>query len=144
MILLAQATSVWENTDPQTKPAQRLILERDRCHCTVPGCSRRQSLEVHHMVFRSQGGSNARSNRTTICHGHHRQVHEEHLRITGEAPHALTYEFGLGLGPMEPGSSRRGPVWVLYGEKLVRGPGYAGAKAHGRSQGTPTQPGSAP
>ncbi len=63
-------------------PHQR-VLERDRYTCQVPGCSQR-AVEVHHIDFRSHGGTDEVENLLCLCHSHHRHgVHEGRLRIHG-------------------------------------------------------------
>ena len=62
------------------------VFVRDQFRCAVPGCRARRCLEVHHLVPRSQGGTNALSNLILLCSGHHQLHHEGKLRITGLAP----------------------------------------------------------
>jgi hypothetical protein len=51
------------------------------------------------VVFRSQGGSDALENRTTLCAWHHlRGVHAGRMRCTGTAPDRLRFELGLRRG----------------------------------------------
>jgi hypothetical protein len=50
---------------------RRAVLLRDG-HCRVPGCGRRRGLEVHHLVPRSQGGTDEISNLAAVCPAHHR------------------------------------------------------------------------
>lgn len=52
------------------------VLARDgyKCQCGQPVCSER--LEVHHIVFRSNGGSDAPDNLITLCKKHHKTLHE--------------------------------------------------------------------
>jgi hypothetical protein len=85
-------------------------VERDGWRCTVPGCSSLMNLHDHHIVFRSAGGSNDPSNRTTLCAWHHlRGVHGGVVRCVGKAPSELRFELGvrpgarplLGFGPGE-------------------------------------------
>jgi hypothetical protein len=55
----------------------------------VPAGSARRQLHDHHITFRSRGGSNARSNRITICAAHHLHgIHAGVVRAAGRAPHA--------------------------------------------------------
>jgi hypothetical protein len=62
------------------------ILERDGYRCKVPGCSSRRSLQIHHITYRSRGGSDDDCNLVTLCLAHHlRGVHEGHIIIEGEA-----------------------------------------------------------
>lgn len=48
------------------------IFERDRHRCR--GCAK-SADEVHHIVFRSQGGTDDPSNLVAICRGCHEQAH---------------------------------------------------------------------
>jgi hypothetical protein len=50
---------------------RRAVLLRDG-HCRVPGCGWRRGLEVHHLVPRSQGGTDDISNLAVVCPAHHR------------------------------------------------------------------------
>jgi hypothetical protein len=65
-------------------------------------------------VFRSAGGSDALSNRTTLCAWHHlRGVHAGIIRCAGEAPDNLTFELGLrAAGP---------PLTRYRGEQRISG-----------------------
>jgi hypothetical protein len=72
---------------------------RDGFHCTVPGCTARQNLRSHHIVFRSHPRADEPWNRTTLCAFHHqRGVHARVIRLTGRAPEALVYALGLRGG----------------------------------------------
>lgn len=55
---------------------RRAVLARDGRRCTTEGCGARRFLEVHHIVPRTRGGSNAMENLTTLCGACHRFVHE--------------------------------------------------------------------
>ena len=60
------------------------VLDRDghKCrHCT--GKSKDNRLEVHHIVFRSNGGSDEESNLITLCKTCHDKVHTEEIKIKG-------------------------------------------------------------
>jgi hypothetical protein len=54
---------------------RRLIQARDRI-CRVPGCGRRGRAEIHHMVHRGRGGTNAVDNLMLTCRYHHHLLHE--------------------------------------------------------------------
>jgi hypothetical protein len=57
------------------------IFERDGWRCRVPGCTSRTSLQVHHVVFRSQGGGDEDANLAVLCATHHmRSIHLGRLR----------------------------------------------------------------
>ena len=57
------------------------VLSRDNysCQCGLKGCSNR--LEVHHIKFRSQGGSDAPDNLITLCDKHHKMLHEDRITL---------------------------------------------------------------
>ena len=111
-VLLAQASAEWEKTDPQRRPRGSKILKRDGWRCRAPGCKSRRNLEVHHIRYRSRGGSDAAENRITLCAVHHRRiVHEGYARVTGQAPHALSWVLGIG--------KVRAPLMRLEGERIV-------------------------
>jgi len=81
--------------------AAHRVFARDGWRCTVPGCSSYRELHDHHIRFRSAGGSDAESNRTTLCAWHHlRGVHAgpARLRLRGRAPRRLHFELGLRPG----------------------------------------------
>jgi hypothetical protein len=51
------------------------VLSRDgyRCQCKKKGCSNK--LQVHHIRFRSKGGSDTPNNLITLCEKHHKALH---------------------------------------------------------------------
>jgi len=51
------------------------VLSRDsyKCQCEKKGCT--SKLEVHHIIYRSQGGSDSPSNLITLCSKHHESLH---------------------------------------------------------------------
>ena len=51
----------------------RRVLERDSWRCQM--CGSMQRLQVHHMTFRSQGGSESEPNLITLCARCHDQLH---------------------------------------------------------------------
>jgi len=52
-----------------------------------------------HVQYRSAGGSDDLSNRTTLCAWHHlRGVHAGMMRCLGEAPDHLVFELGVRAG----------------------------------------------
>ncbi|MDB4960161.1 MAG: hypothetical protein JWP01_160 [Myxococcales bacterium] len=75
------------------KPTKRKALVRAMFACEVPGCRSKKHLDCHHIVFRSQGGSNKLSNIVILCSGHHQQLHEGRLCIAGRSPDGLVFEF---------------------------------------------------
>ena len=57
-----------------------MVLNRDNytCQC-CKGKHKDSKLEVHHIVFRSQGGSDEESNLITLCHTCHKDLHSEKI-----------------------------------------------------------------
>ncbi len=81
---------------------------------SVPVCTARRNLHVHHLVFRSRGGGNGRENRITLCAWHHlRGIHAGRVRAEGNAPDALTWEIGVCTG--------KRPLLRLIGERRSAG-----------------------
>ena len=95
LTLIDEFVETWD--DPRLVPKRPgdPTYQRDGYRCAAPGCTSRQGLEEHHVVYRSHGGSDAESNRVTICGFHHKQgEHGGQMRVTGEAPLGLLW--GLG------------------------------------------------
>jgi len=64
---------------------------------------------VHHIVFRSAGGSDDPSNLVSLCATHHlRGVHMGRLRVWGRAPDELHWELGVGVHLARPWNQARG------------------------------------
>jgi 5-methylcytosine-specific restriction endonuclease McrA len=58
----------------------RQVLERDGWRCQV--CGSMQNLQVHHLRFRSQSGSDEEHNLITLCAECHEQMHREPRRCS--------------------------------------------------------------
>jgi hypothetical protein len=83
---------VWEPALEVRGTLQKRVIERDGGLCTVPWCSR-AAEHVHHIRFRSRGGSDELSNLTSLCAIHHLQgVHKGRIRVWGSAPDNLHWE----------------------------------------------------
>jgi len=61
---------------------------RDMDRCRV--CGSPQGVEVHHVSFRSQGGTHDTSNLVCLCRGCHAQVHARRIWLSGDADGKLT------------------------------------------------------
>lgn len=57
------------------------VLARDShmCQAGKRGCC--EKLQVHHVIFKSQGGSNAPDNLITLCEKHHDELHKKKLKL---------------------------------------------------------------
>jgi len=65
---------------------------RDRWHGTSPVC-RSRNVTSHHVRFRSQGGGEERTNLLSLCERCHLDlVLGDKLRVSGHAPHGLTWQ----------------------------------------------------
>jgi len=83
---------VWTRATQDISPRKRdKILRRDRFRCTAPGCRATRWLHVHHIIPRSQGGTNDAWNLTTVCQAHHGCVHDDRVILTGKAPYQLSW-----------------------------------------------------
>ncbi|MGA9523471.1 MAG: HNH endonuclease signature motif containing protein, partial [Myxococcaceae bacterium] len=77
---------------------QTRVVARDGGWCQVPVCSR-PAVHVHHITFRSHGGSDAPENLVSTCAAHHLHgLHAGYIRVEGHAPDGLTWELGLRPG----------------------------------------------
>jgi len=74
------------------------VMERDGHRCRAEGCSSTGFLEVHHVVPRSEGGSNKPENLITLCSRCHRFAHEStcipRLPVTASTPPACARAAG--------------------------------------------------
>lgn len=70
------------------------VLNRDNytCQC-CKGKHKDSKLEVHHIVFRSQGGSDEESNLITLCHICHKDLHSGKIsiKLSGKVKNNLKY-----------------------------------------------------
>jgi 5-methylcytosine-specific restriction endonuclease McrA len=64
---------------------------RDQDRCRV--CGSGQGVEVHHVQFRSQGGTHATSNLVCLCQSCHAAAHARTLAISGDADGRLSFEW---------------------------------------------------
>jgi hypothetical protein len=93
--LAGHFAEVWKAHVKEKMTKRKRVLIRDRHRCQVPGCSR-PAAHVHHIEYRSQGGSNDDPNLLCLCAAHHLfGIHEGRMRVTGKAPDELVWEFGL-------------------------------------------------
>ncbi|HEY3998521.1 MAG TPA: hypothetical protein VGO93_06625 [Candidatus Xenobia bacterium] len=94
-LLLNHFLSTWARVAMKAA-RENPILERDSWQCVTPGCTSRTSLQGHHVMFKSQGGSDKAENQGAICACHHlRGIHQGRLRARGQAPDGLVWETGI-------------------------------------------------
>jgi hypothetical protein len=75
---------------------RRAVLIRDRGRCQVPGCRCRDHLALHHIRFRSQGGTHDPDNLITLCWAHHDMLHRGVLHLERAADGTLRWDRGPG------------------------------------------------
>ena len=89
---------VWKAALEEPNTARKRVLERDLGLCQVWGCTR-AAVHVHHIQFRSAGGSDDPTNLVSLCAAHHLQcVHNGWIRVRGKAPDGLYWELGVRPG----------------------------------------------
>jgi len=59
---------------------RQYVLCRDRFKCQH--CGSKEHLEVHHIIYRSQGGTDDVNNLITLCHECHQGVHKGNVKIS--------------------------------------------------------------
>jgi hypothetical protein len=100
LAMLEDYVLTWDDPQGMPKRAADRIYIRDGWRCTAPGCTSRRNLEDHHLDYRSHGGINDPSNRTTLCRFHH-QMGEHGLMAAcrGAAPLGILWSMGRdGVG----------------------------------------------
>lgn len=77
-----------------------MVLNRDNYICQHCKGKRKDSkLEIHHIIFRSQGGSDEESNLVTLCHTCHEKLHSGkiNLKLQGKTKGNLKYATQMNL-----------------------------------------------
>ena len=75
-----------ERASQDIPPAvRRQVHRRDHGRCVVPGCRSARFLDVHHVQFRSRGGTHDPDGLVLLCGSHHDALHDGRLAIEGLA-----------------------------------------------------------
>lgn len=95
--LADQKAKLWKyqkGTNYGFENTKAMVRNRDHytCQC-CKGKHKDKKLEVHHIVFRSQGGSDEESNLITLCHTCHTKLHHGliKLKLSGKKAGTLKY-----------------------------------------------------
>ncbi|HXI03251.1 MAG TPA: HNH endonuclease signature motif containing protein [Candidatus Saccharimonadales bacterium] len=117
VLALRRFFQVCDNKETRGQRREHPILERDGWRCAFPGCRSIGSgtLQTHHVLFRSHGGTDDDPGLlVALCNAHHQHLlHQGYIRCSGRAPDALVWELGTG-GNL--------PAWRIYrGDVLVGG-----------------------
>ena len=95
LALLNEFIETWDVDLAGRRPSAQRIYVRDGWRCMAPGCTSRKNLEVHHVVYRSQGGADRDENLVCLCRFHHQMGEHGFLaRVQGEAPLGLVWSLG--------------------------------------------------
>ena len=96
LAMLEDYVHTWDDPRGMPKRTSDPIYTRDGWRCTAPGCTSRRNLEDHHLEYRSRGGCDDLSNRTTLCRFHHRLgEHGLVASCRGTAPLGIRWRLGL-------------------------------------------------
>ncbi len=111
--LLEDCVTQWDPKEANVGgPDRRELFARTGYRCSAPGCTGRDCLQDHHLVFRSAGGGHELTNRESLCVFHHQQgIHRGLAAARGEAPLGVTWLLG-----------RDGVGGRFRNEKLLRRP----------------------
>ncbi len=94
VVIAAHFLAEWEPKLPKRKTLSQRIRHRDLGCCQVPGCSRR-ATHAHHIIPKSQGGTDDPSNLVGLCTAHHLYgIHGGYLHVGGTAPDELKWMLG--------------------------------------------------
>ncbi len=87
---------------------ERALKERDG-GCRFPGCDRTRFTEGHHVRHWADGGETKLSNLITLCHFHHRLLHEGgfRLQVTDDAEFVFSTPDGQAVQAAALQSNRR-------------------------------------
>ncbi|MDJ0925809.1 MAG: DUF222 domain-containing protein [Acidimicrobiia bacterium] len=79
----------------------RIVRKRDP-GCRYPGCGRSRWIHIHHLIHWAHGGPTNLDNLISLCLYHHRLVHEDGWRISGD-PNGEVVWIRPGGEPFIPG-----------------------------------------
>lgn len=84
--------------------------------CRYPGCGRTRWIHIHHLIHWARGGPTNLDNLISLCLFHHRLVHEDGWRISGDPNGEVTWIRPGGM-PFVPGDrdwyAARSPIPML-------------------------------
>jgi len=72
--------AVGDRTRKPSAKLRRAVRERDRYRCRFPGCESRR-VDIHHIVYWSNGGKTRLDNLISLCKRHHALVHDKGLMV---------------------------------------------------------------
>jgi hypothetical protein len=90
------------------------VLERDGHVCSFAGCEHGRFLYMHHVIHWLCGGATELNNLITVCHFHHKLIHEYRWSVTMDS-HQRPIWFRPGGRVYEPGPAP--PTGVIEANK---------------------------
>src|SRR5215475_3292304 len=72
--------AVGDRTRKPSAKLRRAVRERDGHRCRFPGCESRR-VDIHHIVYWSNGGKTRLDNLISLCKRHHALVHDKGLMV---------------------------------------------------------------
>jgi hypothetical protein len=75
---------------------RRLVMRRHGGKSGVPSCQIARYLDIHHVVFRSDGGTHDPDRLCPLCSAHHARVHEGTLCIDGTYSKGFSFRHADG------------------------------------------------
>ena len=78
--------------DRYISPALRAALEERDPTCVVPGCDKRDHLEIDHIILFTQGGPTALDNLARLCRQHHALKTRKRWRLARAPDGTWTFE----------------------------------------------------
>ena len=85
---------------------RRQILDRDG-GCVFPGCERIRWVHIHHIKHWAHGGPTDLDNLVALCGFHHRLLHEDRWKISGDPNTGITW-----LRPNGTPHTPKPPTWT--------------------------------
>ena len=67
--------------ESEKDPVRKAILERDNYRCRKPGCSKRDNIQIHEIIYRSHSGKVSLENSIVLCNSHHADITEGRIKI---------------------------------------------------------------
>ena len=96
------------NREELDEDVRQQVLRRDHHRCR--NCDGHMDIEVHHIVFRSRGGSNAPDNLVSLCKTCHALIHRKYLHLTGNPETGELTFFGESGNPIRRGDRSPNPI----------------------------------
>lgn len=92
---------------------RRLLNARDH-GCRYPGCTNGRYTDAHHVQFWEDGGETNLANLVSLCHRHHRLLHQGDFQIIADGKQHFTFHdrWGTRIGgrPNQPPGPPPGPA----------------------------------